>query len=80
MPQGNFLWLFTVGKSWAQRAARSEHILLQVPNLVSPLGHDSECILQEGNHDEKTPNCRQMGFQWLGVDLDVVLDSLANRS
>jgi hypothetical protein len=51
--------------------------LLQIPNLITPLCHNSQGILQEGDDDEKAANGWQMGLQWLGPNLDVVLDGLA---
>jgi len=52
-------------------------VFLQIPDLVIPLGRDSQRILQEGHDDQETTNGRQMGFQRLGVDLDIVFNVLA---
>jgi len=32
-------------------------VLLQVPVLVTPLGHDAEGVLKEGDDDEEATNC-----------------------
>jgi len=55
-------------------------VSLQIPDLVIPLGRDSQRILQEGHDDQETTNGRQMGFQRLGVDLDIVFDVLAESA
>ena len=36
--------------------------LLQIPDLVAPLGQDSERILKERDNNQETSNGRQMGF------------------
>lgn len=54
--------------------------LLQIPDLVRPLGYDSQRILQERHNDQETTNGRQMGFQGLRVDLNIVFDRLAESS
>ena len=53
---------------------------LQVPDLITPLGKNSERVLQESNHNQETPNCRQVGFQRLRVDFDIVLDRFAQSA
>lgn len=53
---------------------------LQIPDLVIPLGHNSQGILQESHNNQETTNGRQMGFQGLRVDCDIVFDSLAESS
>jgi len=55
-------------------------VSLQIPDLVIPLGHDSQRILQESHNDQETTNGRQMGFQGLRVDFDIVFHSLAENS
>lgn len=54
--------------------------LLQIPDLVTPLGHDSQCILQESYNDQEPTNGRQMGFQRLGVNFNIVFNSFAESS
>ena len=56
----------------------TENALLQEPNLVAPLGQDSQRVLQKGDDNQETTNCRQMRFQRLRVNLNVVLDLFAN--
>lgn len=53
---------------YTQKAA----LLLQIPDLISPLSHDSQRVLQEGHNDQEASNCRQMGLQGLRVDLNIV--------
>jgi len=53
-------------------------MLLQVPDLVPPLGHNPYCVLQEGYDNQEATNGRQMGFQWLGINFNVVLHLLAD--
>ena len=48
--------------------------LLKVPVLVTPLGCDSEGILDKSDHNEETTNCRKMRFQGLRVDIDHIFD------
>lgn len=64
----------------AENQGTGIYALLQVPNLITPLRHNPQCILQERNHNQETTNCRQMGFQRLRINLDVVLYRLAERS
>lgn len=53
---------------------------LQVPDLITPLGENSERVLQESNHNQETPNCRQVRFQGLRVDFDIILDRFAESA
>ena len=48
------------------------YALLQVPVLITPLSDDAEGVLEEGDDDEETPNCREMGAEGLGVNVDPV--------
>lgn len=58
----------------------ARYSLLQVPQLVAPLSNNSQRILQERHNNKKTPNCWQMGFQRLRIDLDVVFNLFANSA
>jgi hypothetical protein len=77
IPQGNFLNLQSKLSMLFRAESWSGNALLQIPDLVTPLCHNSKGILQEGDDDEKAANGWQMWLQWLGPNLDVVLDALA---
>jgi len=63
-----------------RNAPREVSVSLEIPDLVIPLGHNSQCILQESDNDQKTADGRQMGFQRLRVDFDIIFDTLAENS
>lgn len=50
------------------------HAPVQIPELVRPLGHNSQRILQESDDDEESANSRQIRLEWLCPDLDVIFD------
>lgn len=52
----------------------------QIPQLVAPLSDDSPRILQEGRDNQEPANGRQMGLQWLCVNLNIVLDLASERA
>jgi hypothetical protein len=54
-------------------------VFLKIPDLVAPLGDDSQRILQEGDDDEKPANRRQVGSQRLRVNVNVLLDRPPER-
>ena len=53
------------------------NVLLQVPNLVTPLSENPQRVLEKSNHDQETTNHRQVRFQRLRVDFDIILDCFA---
>jgi len=55
-----------------REAPREFPVLLQVPVLVTPLSRNTEGVFEEGDDDEETANCREMGAERLGVDIDPV--------
>ena len=53
---------------------------LEVPNLVSPLCHDTQRVLQERPHDQKATNGGKVGLKGLRVDVDVVLNGASENA
>lgn len=53
---------------------------MQIPELVTPLGHNSPRIFKESNNDEKTANGRQVRFEGLRVNFNVVFDLSRNSA
>ena len=56
---------------------RAVHVLVQIPELITPLREDPERILEESDDDEEATDCREVGPQRLRIYLDIVLDLLS---
>ena len=54
--------------------ASLDDVLLKVPDLIAPLCHNSQCILEERYDNQKAANGCQVRAQWLRVDICHVLD------
>jgi hypothetical protein len=63
-----------------QRREKDRSLLLQIPDLVSPLSQDSQRIFKERDDNHKTSNGRQMGLQWLRVNFNIVLHLLGESA
>lgn len=48
------------------------YLLLEIPQLVAPLRHNSESVFQERYDDQESANSGQMGSQRLRKDVDLV--------
>ena len=59
---------------WDSRAKKAGHVLMQIPELVSPLRDNPERVLQESDYDEEAADCREMGPKGLRVYFHVVFD------
>ncbi len=51
----------------------TKFLLFKIPNLVSPLGHHSPGILEEGEANEKTANAPEVRSKGLRICVDEVL-------
>lgn len=55
-------------------ARRNVTVVLQVEQLVGPLGDDTESIFEEGDDDQETANGREIGLDRLAEGVERILN------